>query len=202
MKCGVWCNSMPIGRILKPLAQSVGNECRISIVAVGSDKSKPFTHASSPLLGFLQGAVVSGFFAFYGIRQGALADGLHGLNPRNTEAPNYVRGTWPRGATPSTWPGGFNSRAWGRLKAARRDTAQVNLPLFTPYGVGGGFAVNLYSGPLFCINQNLLVTPGLTGMPDFGPGAFTVGAAGAAGSAGFLGTTPPSMGMYFPSIKW
>jgi len=39
-----------------------------------------------PLMGFLQGAVVNGFFmsVFPCIRQGALADGLYGLNPRNT----------------------------------------------------------------------------------------------------------------------
>jgi hypothetical protein len=35
-------------------------------------------------MGCYQGAVVSGFFHFYDDRQGALADGLHGLNPRNT----------------------------------------------------------------------------------------------------------------------
>jgi hypothetical protein len=29
-------------------------------------------------------AVVNGFFVFHGNRQGALADGLHGLNPRIT----------------------------------------------------------------------------------------------------------------------
>jgi hypothetical protein len=29
-------------------------------------------------------ALSSGFFVFYINRQGALADGLHGLNPRNT----------------------------------------------------------------------------------------------------------------------
>ena len=46
---------------------------------------KPFTHASegiNPLP--LPEAVVSGFFVLYDDRQGALADGLHGLNPRNT----------------------------------------------------------------------------------------------------------------------
>jgi hypothetical protein len=36
--------------------------------------------------GCYQNAVVSGFFVCnLGNRQGALADGLHGLNPRNTE---------------------------------------------------------------------------------------------------------------------
>ena len=41
----------------------------------------------SPLvftLGFLPRAVVSGFFVFYGIPQGGIANGLNGLNPRNT----------------------------------------------------------------------------------------------------------------------
>ena len=41
----------------------------------------------SPLvftLGFLPRAVVSGFFVFYSIPQGGIANGLHGLNPRNT----------------------------------------------------------------------------------------------------------------------
>ena len=46
---------------------------------------KPFTHASGPLYGGSHPeAVVSGFFCFSDNRQGALADGLHGLNPRNT----------------------------------------------------------------------------------------------------------------------
>ena len=34
--------------------------------------------------GFDRNAVASGFFVFQDNRQGALADGLHGLNPRNT----------------------------------------------------------------------------------------------------------------------
>ena len=39
-----------------------------------------------PIIGFPSGAVVNGFFmpVFPCIRQGALADGLYGLNPRNT----------------------------------------------------------------------------------------------------------------------
>ena len=54
-------------------------------VVVTVNKVKPFTHASGPLIGDSHlGAAVSGFFVFYVNRQGALADGLHGLNPRNT----------------------------------------------------------------------------------------------------------------------
>ena len=54
-------------------------------VVVTSNKLKPFTHASEAFKSLLSpGAVVSGFFAFLINRQGALADGLHGLNPRNT----------------------------------------------------------------------------------------------------------------------
>ena len=54
-------------------------------VVVTSNKLKPFTHASEAVKSLLSpGAVVSGFFAFLINRQGALADGLHGLNPRNT----------------------------------------------------------------------------------------------------------------------
>ena len=34
--------------------------------------------------GFDRNAVANGFFVFHHNRQGALADGLHGLNPRNT----------------------------------------------------------------------------------------------------------------------
>ena len=47
---------------------------------------KPFTHAPVPVSAWeqLPGAVVSGFFVLHDDRQGALADGLHGLNPRNT----------------------------------------------------------------------------------------------------------------------
>lgn len=54
-------------------------------VVVTSNKLKPFTHASEAVKSLLSpGAVVSGFFVFHHNRQGALADGLHGLNPRNT----------------------------------------------------------------------------------------------------------------------
>jgi hypothetical protein len=46
---------------------------------------KPFTHAFGPFPGGSHPkAVVSGFFVFHDDRQGALADGLHGLNPRIT----------------------------------------------------------------------------------------------------------------------
>lgn len=48
---------------------------------------KPFTHALA--LGFSRRVPTEGsskrLFYFYSNRQGALADGLHGLNPRNTE---------------------------------------------------------------------------------------------------------------------
>ena len=54
-------------------------------VVVTVNKLKPFTHASGPFSGDSHlGAVVSGFFVFHHNRQGALADGLYGLNPRNT----------------------------------------------------------------------------------------------------------------------
>ena len=54
-------------------------------VVVTVNKLKPFTHASGPFIGDSHlGAAVSGFFVFHHNRQGALADGLHGLNPRNT----------------------------------------------------------------------------------------------------------------------
>ena len=47
---------------------------------------KPFTHALA--LGFYSRVPTEGsckrLFCFYGNRQGALADGLHGLNPRIT----------------------------------------------------------------------------------------------------------------------
>jgi hypothetical protein len=56
-------------------------------VAVGSDIWKPFTHALA--LGFNRRVPTEGsskrLFCFYVSRQGALADGLHGLNPRNTD---------------------------------------------------------------------------------------------------------------------
>ena len=44
-----------------------------------------------------------------------------------------------RGATPSTSAAWFDSRGWGRLEAASRDTAQWTSHLL-PIGVGGGFA--------------------------------------------------------------
>ncbi len=44
-----------------------------------------------------------------------------------------------RGATPSTSAAWFDSRGWGRLEAASRDTAQWTSHLL-PNGVGGGFA--------------------------------------------------------------
>jgi hypothetical protein len=56
-------------------------------VVVARNRLKPFTHAFWPL-GILRGcypnAVVNGFFCLYGIPQGGIANGLHGLNPRNT----------------------------------------------------------------------------------------------------------------------
>ena len=60
--------------------------CIIQTVAVGSDILKPFTHALA--LGFYSRVPTEGsskrLFYFLHNRQGALADGLHGLNPRNT----------------------------------------------------------------------------------------------------------------------
>jgi hypothetical protein len=59
----------------------------ICTVVVAHNSSKPFTHAFWPLR-LLRGcdpnAVVSGFFVGEGIPQGGIANGLHGLNPRNT----------------------------------------------------------------------------------------------------------------------
>jgi len=56
-------------------------------VVVAHNSLKPFTHAFWPL-GILRGcdpnAVVNGFFVGEGIPQGGIANGLHGLNPRNT----------------------------------------------------------------------------------------------------------------------
>jgi hypothetical protein len=58
----------------------------IQTVVVTANKLKPFTHAFGPYIGGSHPkAVVNGFFVFHDDRQGALADGLHGLNPRNTE---------------------------------------------------------------------------------------------------------------------
>jgi hypothetical protein len=45
---------------------------------------KAVTHALASFGGFRPSAVVTVFFVFLINRQGALADGLHGLNPRNT----------------------------------------------------------------------------------------------------------------------
>ena len=48
---------------------------------------KPFTHASEALNKLLiTGRSSKRLFCFHDDRQGALADGLHGLNPRNTES--------------------------------------------------------------------------------------------------------------------
>lgn len=67
-----------------------------------------------------------------------------GCLEENTERRDSLTGL-PWGCNSHTEAAGFNSGGWGRLKAARPDTAQVNLPLFTLFcnGVGGGFAVNL-----------------------------------------------------------
>ena len=57
------------------------------IVVVENNKLKPLTHALA--LGTNRRVSTEGsckgLFCFYINRQGALADGLHGLNPRNTE---------------------------------------------------------------------------------------------------------------------
>jgi hypothetical protein len=59
----------------------------ICSVVVENNSFEGRLHMLSPLvftLGFPPRAVVSGFFVFYGIPQGGIANGLHGLNPRNT----------------------------------------------------------------------------------------------------------------------
>lgn len=53
-------------------------------VVVAVNKLKPFTHASVPCEGTATGRSSKRLFCFLHNRQGALADGLHGLNPRNT----------------------------------------------------------------------------------------------------------------------
>ena len=53
-------------------------------VVVVVNKLKPFTHASVPVWGSTTGGSSKRLFCFLHNRQGALADGLHGLNPRNT----------------------------------------------------------------------------------------------------------------------
>ena len=50
-----------------------------------------------------------------------------------------------RGATPSTSAAWFDSRGWGRLEAASRDTAQWTIHSL-PGGVGGGFAWTYHKG--------------------------------------------------------
>ena len=57
----------------------------MNTVVVKVNKLKPFTHASVPILGTFTGRSSKRLFCFLNVnRQGALADGLHGLNPRNT----------------------------------------------------------------------------------------------------------------------
>jgi len=59
----------------------------ISPVVVENNSLESRLHMLSPLVftfGFPPRAVVSGFFYCYGIPQGGIANGLHGLNPRNT----------------------------------------------------------------------------------------------------------------------
>ena len=54
-------------------------------VVIAVNKLKPFTHASVPFGGTAIGRSSKRLFCFLNVnRQGALADGLHGLNPRNT----------------------------------------------------------------------------------------------------------------------
>ena len=54
-------------------------------VVVVVNEIKPFTHASVPLLGTTTGCSSKRLFLFpHGIPQGGIANGLHGLNPRNT----------------------------------------------------------------------------------------------------------------------
>jgi len=58
----------------------------MNTVVVAVNKSRPFTHALTfgDTRRTATSAAVSGFFVLHDDRQGALADGLHGLNPRNT----------------------------------------------------------------------------------------------------------------------
>lgn len=87
-----------------------------------------------------------GFLLSAGTPQSGLANGPEWAALKIHRAPTV--GDCRRGAIPVTVAGWFNSGAWGRLKAARPDTAQVNLPPSTSFrnGVGGGFAVNLNKG--------------------------------------------------------
>lgn len=54
-------------------------------VVVVVNELKPFTHASVPSLGTTTGCSSKRLFLFpHGIPQGGIANGLNGLNPRNT----------------------------------------------------------------------------------------------------------------------
>lgn len=76
-------------------------------------------------------------------RQGASANGPAWAAPSYTEGRDSQTGL-SQGCNSHTEAAWFNSGGWGRLKAARPDTAQVNHPtLCSLNGVGGGFAVNL-----------------------------------------------------------
>lgn len=107
---------------------------------VNAKVSSPYSHPTRPPspeptdLGFLLSADTP---------QSGLANGPEWAALKIHRAPTV--GDCRRGATPLTVAGWFNSGAWGRLKAARPDTAQVNLPPSSSFmnGVGGGYAVNL-----------------------------------------------------------
>lgn len=87
------------------------------------------------------GAETQGLFAFHD-RQGALAEGLHGLNPRNTDSPTR-KALEPRGAIPSSVAGVVNLDRRGGLEAPSPDPVKRSHPLHTLFGVGGGFVRNL-----------------------------------------------------------
>jgi hypothetical protein len=121
------------------------------VVAVARSRLRPFTHAFRPLFtqGVRPGCSSKRLFCLcYGCRQSASANGPAWAALKKHRRPRLRRGTASRGATPLTAGAGFNSRGWGRLKAAQRDTAQVNLPPHTlswgrgwvcrePRGIGG-----------------------------------------------------------------
>ena len=56
----------------------------ISLVVVVVNTKKPFTHASPRYGELRRGSCKRLFYSLHGIPQGGIANGLHGLNPRNT----------------------------------------------------------------------------------------------------------------------
>lgn len=110
-------------------------------VAVARSRLKPLTHAFPPLGvpgGCDRKCSCKRLFCWCDAsRQSASANGPAWAALKKHRRPRLRRGNTGRGATPLTAGAGFNSRGWGRLKAAQRDTAQVNLPPHTlPWGRG------------------------------------------------------------------